>query len=99
METIQRIQEICDSVKDLLIRKNKDYGNSAFTAPILAPDVSVSQALCVRLSDKINRMRNLLKGAEDHVGEPLVDTVKDTIGYLVLLLAVLQEPSEENKDE
>jgi hypothetical protein len=68
-----------------LVRKNKNYGNSALTPPMLAPDVPPNSAILVRMSDKLKRIRELEKGNPDLVGESLADTYIDFGGYAILL--------------
>jgi hypothetical protein len=83
------IAETCMSICEILIRKNKDYGDSVFKTPILAPHVDVLDAILVRASDKVGRFRNLTKseGEPDIKDESILDTITDLIGYLTLYLA------------
>lgn len=77
-----------------LIRKNSDYGSSVFHRPALAAECDPSVAIRVRMSDKIERLKHLLGGAEQQVkSESISDTVADLAGYciLYLTLAELQE--------
>lgn len=70
-----------------LVRKNLDYKSSAFTAPILLPQVSPFVAMCCRASDKIARLANLLSGHQAQVeNESILDTIADLAGYSILLL-------------
>lgn len=70
-----------------LVRKNLDYKSSAFTAPILLPQVSPFVAMCCRASDKIARLANLLSGHQAQVeNESILDTLADLAGYSILLL-------------
>lgn len=88
MENIkERIEEVCDSIKELLVRKNGDYGDSAFQAPILTPNVEPKTAILVRASDKIARLNNLLTTGKKPNWETLEDTVMDLAGYCILYLA------------
>lgn len=45
METQERIEKVCETLKTTLIAKNKNYGNSAFKNPLLAPNVSPREAI------------------------------------------------------
>lgn len=68
-----------------LLRKNADYGGSVFRPPYLAPDVSSTLGIQVRLSDKVERLRNLLtSGQKPEVQESVMDTLTDLIGYGIL---------------
>lgn len=93
METKERIEKVCETLKTTLVAKNQNYGNSAFRNPLLAPNVSPQEALLTRLSDKIGRMERLLRGEPDRVQESLDDTILDIAGYCVLLLI---ERAQEN---
>lgn len=71
----------------MLLRKNADYGSSAWQRPLLAPDCDVSAAIRVRMSDKIARLQKLLGGSKAEVSESIEDTETDLAGYLILDLA------------
>jgi hypothetical protein len=87
-ETQSQISAICDDIKELLLYKNRKYGNSALKpVRIFSKSDSVEQIL-VRIDDKLNRIQ---QGAglldEDE------DVIVDLIGYLVLLkIALAQRP-------
>lgn len=67
-----------------LLDKNADYGSSAFKSPCLTPGIPAGTAIEVRMSDKLERIFNLLKGNTPKVAESLEDTFDDLLGYLVL---------------
>ena len=69
-----------------LIKKNTDYGDSAWTEPVLAPNLPAKQAILVRMSDKINRLKSLSQ-KEALVAESYNDTMKDLGAYALLYLA------------
>lgn len=71
----------------LLLNKNADYGSSAWKAPILAPECDPATAIRVRMSDKIERMVNLLKNPGSLRSESFLDTARDLGGYCLLLVA------------
>ncbi len=86
------IEQICDKLKETLISKNEDYGSSAFQPPVLAPNLEVETSILVRMSDKIERIKNLRQAdpeKETHY-ESLRDTVLDLAGYCILYLTVLE---------
>lgn len=86
------IEQICDKLKETLISKNEDYGSSAFQPPVLAPNLEVDTSILVRMSDKIERIKNLRQAdpeKETHY-ESLRDTVLDLAGYCVLYLVTIQ---------
>lgn len=69
---------------ELLLRKNWDYGCSAWQEPILLPGIPPREALFVRMSDKISRMISLQQHGNPEVQESMEDTVGDLAGYCVL---------------
>jgi len=84
-----RIATVGLEVVDLLLRKNTDYGGSAYQRPILAPHLDPMTAMECRMSDKIARLITLCekpRGAE-LVDETLEDTYRDLIGYMILYIA------------
>lgn len=75
---------ICDDLAEILESKNKNYGNSFLKTFKEYGNV----AICVRLEDKINRLKNILQGTDS---TKAVDTLIDIAGYAVLSLATLGE--------
>ena len=89
-DTEQLIEEMCESMKNLLIKKNRDYGDSATNPSNVFSDGSPIDSLCARIDDKLMRIQN--KGINDKTE----DTVSDLIGYLILLkVAMYKEKNEE----
>ena len=82
----EKIVEIGEQWIALLLSKNRNYGNSVFKSPVLAPTLNPSSAIRVRMSDKIERLSNLLAGRDDEVGESELDTVADLGAYCLLYL-------------
>lgn len=79
-DTKQQIIDVCDSVKELLLRKNEAYGNS-FQCPInIFCKASAVEQIHVRIDDKLNR---IAKGQNTDLVQE--DTIMDLIGYLILL--------------
>lgn len=74
-----KIAEKCDSIKALLIDKNKKYGNSATSPLRIFSNGGPIEGLLVRCDDKLSRIKTT--GLKDS-GE---DQVIDLIGYLVLI--------------
>ena len=73
-------------IQELLLSKNKAYGNSAL-APmrVFSKSDSVEQ-IKVRIDDKLSRIKQMGYG-----GDPSEDTVLDLIGYLILLRIKMKE--------
>ena len=92
-ETEQLIEEICESMKNLLLEKNQNYGDSATNPSNIFSSGSAVQSICARIDDKLMRIQN--KGINDKTE----DTVSDLIGYLILLkVAMYKEKHEEYED-
>ena len=84
--SIDLITKTCDALKETLIAKNKEYGNSALTKPRFFKG-SETDAILVRLGDKVKRLENQIDAGAD-----CRDTIQDIAGYCVLYLA--QVPKE-----
>jgi hypothetical protein len=69
-----------------LLRKNTDYGSSAWQVPILAPRMTPREAIQCRMSDKVARLAKLLTGDQAAVEESIEDTMRDLAGYSILWL-------------
>ena len=67
----------CDSIKLMLLEKNKAYGDAALNPMRVFSKAEITEQLKVRIDDKLSR---LARG--DDAGE---DVEADLIGYLVLL--------------
>lgn len=80
-QTQREIVEACDAIKELLLRKNAAYGDSALKPVRLFSKTDNVEQIKVRLDDKLSR---LMRG---HAlpDETLEQTTEDLIGYLVLL--------------
>ena len=88
--TEQLIEEMCESMKNLLIEKNRNYGDSATNPSNVFSDGSAVDSICARIDDKLMRIQN--KGINDKTE----DTISDLIGYLILLkVAMFKEKDEE----
>jgi len=71
----------------MLLRKNHDYGSSAWQRPTLAPEMDVDAAIRVRMSDKIARISRLMTQVAEVEDEKLEDTIRDLGAYCLLWLA------------
>ena len=86
-----KISAVCDDIKELLIHKNRKYGNSALQPNRIFSKSSATEQLLVRIDDKLNR---IMKGAGLLATDE--DVVNDLIGYLVLLK--ISMTTEEHND-
>ena len=86
------VLETVRSVGGILADKNADYGNSARDpSPFFGGALSSADCILVRIGDKIARADHLTGGSAPRVaGESLDDTVRDFIGYAILLYITLQ---------
>tara|TARA_R100000306_G_C4354651_1_gene132017 strand:- start:621 stop:1022 length:402 start_codon:yes stop_codon:yes gene_type:complete len=90
MTTEELIKKVTEDMKDLLISKNRAYGDSATNPSNVFSKGSPIDSLCARIDDKLMRIQN--KGINDKTE----DTLSDLIGYLILLkVAIIKEKSEE----
>ena len=84
MDTPKLIEQICDDVKRLLLRKNQKYGDSALNPCRIFSKANNVEQLLIRIDDKLSRITN--NGFD---GDSDEDTLNDLIGYLVLLKVAL----------
>jgi len=78
IDTQKMISAECDNIKEILLQKNKEYGNSAINPVRIFSSADNIEQINVRLDDKLSRIKN--KGNKT-IKE---DTVLDLIGYLIL---------------
>ena len=71
------ISEACDAIKEILLEKNRQYGNSALEPVRIFSKASNEEQILVRLDDKLSRLARGTSGGED--------VILDLIGYLILL--------------
>ena len=79
-QTAGLIAKICDDIRDLLLKKNQAYGNSALEPIRVFSKANSCEQILVRIDDKLNRIKqgaNILSEDED--------VLQDLIGYLILL--------------
>lgn len=72
------IEMECDSIKSMLLAKNRKYGNSALNPVRIFSKASPDEAILVRLDDKLSRIK---EGSTDEDE----DVYLDLLGYLILL--------------
>lgn len=86
-----KISDVVEHLRKILIAKNQNYGNSAFQSPVLLPDLPAEKAIFVRMSDKVARLAQLTSGEKDRVGESIEDTLYDLAGYCVLAIIAMRK--------
>lgn len=86
-ESISKFKEITDSMAKTYEAKNHDYGNSF--------DQSLNEfglvASVVRLGDKMNRIKSLIKKEAQVKDESIKDTLLDLASYSVMTLMWLNK--------
>ena len=80
MTSVKKIKKLGKEIVDLLVEKNQKYGDSALNPINIFSDGDAITSLCARIDDKLARIRN------NGINEDTEDTVKDLVGYLILLL-------------
>lgn len=70
---------ITESLSQMLIEKNAAYGDAALNPIRVFSKAGTEEQLLVRLDDKLSRVSR----GDEYAGD---DTIKDLLGYLVLLL-------------
>ena len=86
----EKIRKKCDQIRDLLIEKNKSYGNSVFDRGVLF-EVDPMYAIQARINDKLNR----IKSKETYMSE---NDLMDLTGYLILLQVHIDEVNNKIKN-
>ena len=74
----QLIRQKCDELREMLLEKNRKYGDSALNPVRVFSRASTREQILVRLDDKLSRLSRG-SGREDE------DVVLDILGYLILL--------------
>jgi hypothetical protein len=85
-ETEESINRVVSEIQDMLIAKNRAYGDSALEPVRVFSKADTIEQLYVRIDDKLSRV----KRGHEYPGD---DTISDLIGYLVLLL-IAKEKNE-----
>jgi len=73
------IAKTCDDIRDLLLKKNQAYGNSALNPVRIFSKASTKEQILVRIDDKLNRIKQGNSSLDDE------DVIQDLVGYLILL--------------
>jgi len=73
----EKIKSISNSIRDLVLEKNKRYGDSALTPVNIFSKLDAGSSIKVRLDDKLSRIINS--------AELRKNDVADILGYLILL--------------
>lgn len=85
MNREKEIIKQCEEVKQLLLEKNKSYGDSALSGVKIFSRLDSTEGIMIRIDDKLSRIKN--RG----IAPETEDTVMDLIGYLILLRIAMSE--------
>lgn len=86
-KTAERIKAKCDELAEMLVSKNRSYGDSALQPLGIFASGDPVLNLAARIDDKLARIKND-RGA---FGE---DPIRDLLGYLVLFQIALEDQSQ-----
>ena len=76
---------VCDELKEMLLEKNKRYGDSALNPVRIFSKADPIESLLVRMDDKLSRIRTMDPDDAE-------DAYLDLLGYLVLhRIALMQQ--------
>jgi hypothetical protein len=81
------IAKKCDELKELLLEKNRKYGDSAINPCRVFSKASATEQILVRMDDKINRIKNRQNDEDE-------DVIKDLAGYCILYMIAKEKESE-----
>ena len=89
MKFTELIEQDCNHIKDILISKNQDYAGDKdpfynLTSCEKRGIASTEVGFLVRMSDKFNRLENLLKQDKEPNNESINDTLSDIAGYAIM---------------
>lgn len=73
----KEIRKVCNDIAELLITKNRKYGNSALQPSRIFSKASPIEQINVRIDDKLSRIKNQQEDEDE-------DVEKDMVGYLIL---------------
>ena len=81
------LDEIFVELRNIIITKNADYGDS-FHNIFLEYDL---ESTYIRLTDKLNRLKHLAKHDAKVKDENVIDTLYDLINYAILTVLELKK--------
>ena len=84
---VARMYELCDGVASTYARKNADYGDSFHTSVTKYGTI----AALTRMSDKWNRLENLILHGQGQVDEAVTDTLVDLAAYALMTVMELEK--------
>lgn len=91
-EVLVELAKVIEAIKDLLIAKNASYGDDNLRR-------FGRYGILVRVSDKVERIRNLLESGQTAVFETEKDTWMDIAGYAIQAIRFINEERSEPSGE
>lgn len=92
---IEKHEEICNKLHEMYILKNADYGDSVGELYKKLGDIS----FLTRISDKYNRLMNLMIAGGGENFESIEDTIQDMANYCIIWLMERELLYGEKEDE
>ena len=86
MDKILEHEKLCDGLKELYKTKNHDYGDSFGKS---FKEYGVMMA-AIRLDDKLNRFKTLIKEKQMVNDESIVDTLRDLANYSLMTIIEIE---------
>ena len=83
------IATTCDEVKQMLLDKNRKYGNSALNPKRIFSKANTIEQINVRIDDKLSRIESAQLDDDE-------DVVFDLLGYLVLRIVAKKLNDKKN---
>lgn len=91
-KTAEQIKKVCGEIEEMLLEKNRKYGDSALAPVRVFSKADPQEQIKVRIDDKISRMRNMQQDETE-------DVINDLIGYLILLKVAEREAASQTDVE
>lgn len=79
---IEKHEQLCNRIHEMYIKKNADYGDSVGELYSKLGDIS----FLTRISDKYNRLMNLILAGGGENYESIEDTIQDLANYCIIWL-------------
>ena len=90
---VNAFEDVTIELRNLYDAKNRDYGDS-FGKSFEEWGLPMS---CIRISDKLNRLKSFAKGQEMQVhDEGIKDTLMDLANYAIMTLVEMNTTEKEN---
>lgn len=74
----------CDQLKEMLLEKNRKYGNSALSPIRVFSKADEVEQILVRMDDKLNRIKNRQNDEDE-------DVFMDLAGYIILFMVAREK--------